>query len=184
MKHFCLILLFASPVWADALSIGIRGGIPFGDAFDAVRGRNFSLAGHNRFVLGPTLELRLPAGFGLNIDALYRRYNFETTTDAGAETKGAGQWEFPIMVRYHFPGIIARPFVGAGPVFQKITGITSTRNSTGLALGAGVDVKVPFVRLTPELRYSRRFQQPIVTLPLSGLTANSNQVDFMIGITF
>ncbi|HUQ94079.1 MAG TPA: outer membrane beta-barrel protein [Bryobacteraceae bacterium] len=184
MKHLAVFLFLAPLAPADSIGIGMRGGLPFGDAFESARSRDFTISGHNRFVLGPTLELRLPLGFGASFDALYRRYNFETISSTSSFFESGGQWEFPLMLRYRFPGIVARPFVAAGPVFQKITGVTSTRNSSGVALGGGLDIKIPLFHITPEIRYSRRFQEPFITLPLSGLRANANQFDFMLGITF
>lgn len=180
------LLLPAAPVLrADALSVGVRGGIPFGDAFDALDTGRLKLSGRNRFLIGPTLELRLPAGLGVSFDVLYRRYRFDTDTEGQTTSTGGGQWEFPLMLRYRFPGIVVRPFVGGGPTLQKLTGLTTIKSSTvGMALGAGLDIKVPFGHLTPELRYTRRFQDTAAG-GLSGLLkANNNQVDFVVGITF
>ena len=183
MKQLAL-LLFWTAVPAYAIDLGLRGGLPFGDAFESARTANFELKGRNRFVLGPTLELRLPAGLGVNLDVLYRRYQFETIVNGQTTTQGAGQWEIPVMLRYHFPGIVARPFIAGGPVWSTITGLTSTRNTTGLAIGAGLDISVPFGHLTPELRYSRRFQDTIVTPATAPLKSLSNQIDLMVGFTF
>lgn len=181
LKLALLSALLLLPAQADVIAVGVRGGLPFGDAFESLRARNFTIEGRNRFVVGPTVELRLPMGFGASFDALYRRYNFET----GQESQGAAQWEFPLMLRYRFPGIVAQPYVAGGPVFTRITGVRALRNSQGIALGAGVDIKVPFLRLTPELRYSRRFQQVLVETRFGQqMRANPNQVDLLVGITF
>ncbi|MBL8232861.1 MAG: outer membrane beta-barrel protein [Bryobacterales bacterium] len=175
----------ASSLRADALSVGVRGGLPFGDAFDAAESGRLKLTGRNRFLIGPTLELRLPAGLGVSFDVLYRRYRFETQTEGQTTTSGGGQWEFPLMLRYRFPGILVRPFVGAGPTLQRLTGVTSIRNNTvGLAMGAGLDIKVPFGHITPELRYSRRFQDTNASFLSNVLKANNNQFDFVVGVTF
>jgi hypothetical protein len=178
-----LLLLFAPVLFAgDALSVGMRGGIPFGDAFQG--DNRLNLKGKNRFLLGPTIELRLPAGLGVSFDVLYRRYLFEESSGGVTTSTGAAQWEFPLMVRYRFPGVVARPYVAGGPTFQTLTGVTKLRNTNGLALGAGIDIKVPFLHLTPELRYSRRFQDTSAGSPGRLLPANLNQVDFLVGFTF
>lgn len=175
----------ALPLCADALSVGVRGGIPFGDAFDAADTGRLKLSGHNRFLLGPTLELRLPAGLGVSFDILYRRYRFDTEGNGQKTSEGGGQWEFPLMLRYRFPGVIVRPFVGAGPTLQKLTGLTAIKSSTaGLAMGAGLDIRAPFGHFTPELRYSRRFQDTAAGGVNSLLKANNNQFDFVVGFTF
>lgn len=176
--RFLLLALLSLP--AFAIDLGVRGGLPFGDAFERLEARDFQVKGANRFVLGPTLELRLPLGFGASFDVLYRRYSFETSQGS----QGAAQWEFPLMMRYRLPGIIARPFVAGGPIFTKITGVTALKNSQGLALGAGLDVSVAGFHLTPELRWSRRFQDVVVETRYGSLKANANQVDLMVGFTF
>jgi hypothetical protein len=175
----------AASAKADNIGFGVRGGLPFGDAFESATSRNFEVRGRNRFVIGPTLELRLPAGLGASFDILYRRYGFDTISNGNTSTQSAAQWEFPLMMRYRFPGIVARPFIAGGPVWSKLTGITSTRNTTGIALGAGVDISIPLFHITPELRYQRRLQDTIATGATGiGVRSNSNQVDLMVGFTF
>jgi hypothetical protein len=178
MMRWFLALAMAMPVFA--IDLGVRGGLPFGDAFERGQNRQFNVKGANQFVVGPTLELRLPLGFGASFDALYRRYSFQT--DQG--NQGAAQWEFPLMLRYRFPGVIVRPFVAAGPIFTKITGVTAVKNSQGLALGGGLDISLAGKHLTPELRYSRRFQDVVVQTRYGSLQANANQIDLMVGFTF
>ncbi len=163
----------------DSLSFGVRGGIPFGEGLQAVQTQTFSAKGHQSFLLGPTVELRLPLGFGASFDFLYRRIGTESSTTPGATANG-GQWEFPFMARYRLPGVVARPYVAAGPVFYKVTGLPSLGSTSGLAMGAGLDVKIPLIRLTPELRYQRRFNDKTI----GGLPQNLNQVDLLLGITF
>lgn len=184
MKQLAFVLfLLAAPSYG--IDLGVRGGLPFGDAFESLRTSNFETKGRNRYVVGPTLEIRLPAGLGVSLDFLYRRYQFETTASSGGTVaKGAGQFEIPVMLRYHFPGIMARPFIAGGPVWSTITGLNSTRNSTGVALGVGLDIHIPFAHVTPELRYTRRFQDTTVSAPSGALKSLSNQVDLMVGFTF
>lgn len=180
MKHFLLILfaLMGERAGAEAISFGLRGGLPFGDGFKSIQTQSFSLKGHQSFLLGPTVELRLPLGFGASFDFLYRRIRSENVTTG--QENGGGQWEFPFMARYRLPGVVAHPYIAAGPVFYKVTGLPSFGSTSGIAFGAGVDVKVPLIRLTPELRYQRRFNDKTI----GGLPQNLNQVDLMLGVTF
>ncbi len=185
MKILLLALVAASGLYADALGFGVRGGLPLGDAFNSFENRDFRILGRNRFVVGPTLELRLPAGVGFSFDVLYRRYAFETTTGGTTTSTGASQWEFPLMFRYRFPGIIVRPFVAAGPTLNRLTGVTSIRNSTvGMAIGGGLDIAIPFFHITPELRYSRLFQEVTVRPGANSLMQHQNRIDFLVGFTF
>lgn len=184
MRLILCVLAAAGSLGADALGVGVRGGLPLGDAFKSVENRDFRILGRNRFVVGPTVELRLPAGLGVSFDILYRRYAFEVEDGTG-RTESAAQWEFPLMVRYRFPGIMVRPFVGAGPSLNRLTGVTSIRNSTvGVAMGAGLDITIPFFHITPELRYSRIFQENAVRPTLSSLLQNQNRFDVLVGFTF
>ncbi len=183
MKHLAFVLFLAA-MPSYAIDLGVRGGLPFGDAFESLRTQNFEYKGRNRFVIGPTLEIRLPAGLGINLDFLYRRYQFQNTNGGQTTTSGAGQFEIPVMLRYHFPGIVVRPFIAGGPVWSTITGLNSTGNSTGIALGTGLDIQVPFAHITPELRYTRRFQDTTVAAPLGSLKSLSNQIDLLVGFTF
>lgn len=184
-KMLMLLPLLTAPVMSgDALSVGVRGGLPIGDAFTSIENRDFRILGRQRFLIGPTLELRLPAGVGASFDVLYRRYSFETTVN-NTTTTGAGQWEFPLMVKYRFPGILVRPFVGAGPSFNRLTGVTSIRKSTvGMAVGAGLDIKIPFFHITPELRFSRLFQDNRAGPGTQSLAQNKTRFDVLVGFTF
>ncbi|MBI3679771.1 MAG: outer membrane beta-barrel protein [Acidobacteria bacterium] len=181
---FALYTASVAALSAGPVSFGVRGGLPFGDAFEAVKTGQIETVGKNRFLLGPTVELRLPAGVGFNFDILYRRFAFETRSPSGTLSDSGGQWEFPLMFRYRFPGVIVRPFVAAGPVFHKITGVTAVKDSTsGMAFGAGLDIKT-LVHITPEIRYSHRFQEASAGPLNRMLKANSNQWDIVVGITF
>ena len=80
MKTLWLLLMLPSAGVAGPFSLGIRGGIPLTDFFDNVNSGNFVLQSTtNRYIVGPTAELRLPAGFGLEVDALYRRFNYNSS---------------------------------------------------------------------------------------------------------
>lgn len=181
VKLAVVFLAGAAVLSADALSVGVRGGVPPGDAFESARSGNFTLRGHNRFIIGPTIELRLPMGLGVSFDVLYRRYAFESE----GTSQSAAQWEFPLMVRYFFPTPVVRPFLAAGPTFNKLTGVTSIRSSTvGFGFGGGLDIKIPFFHVTPEVRFSRIFQENRAGPSLSRLTQNQNRVDVLVGFTF
>ena len=52
---------------AQPFSIGVKGGIPLNDG--TVGGKDES----RPYVIGPSAEVRLPAGFAIEVDALYRR---------------------------------------------------------------------------------------------------------------
>ncbi len=101
-KRFLLSLLLASsPAWGQLFSAGIKGGVPLTDFFSTVQSQNFSFnPSTNRYIVGPTAEMHLPFGLGVEVDALYRHMSY---TGAGvfqgvaaASNFNSGNWEFPL----------------------------------------------------------------------------------------
>src|SRR4029077_20741586 len=78
----------------------------------------------------PTLELKLPLGFGVEVDALYRHFRYNSVSSlvdavSTLNTSG-GAWEFALLLKkrlYHGP---IQPFVSAGISFNKIAGLSQT----------------------------------------------------------
>lgn len=184
LSIFCLAIGISSlPVRAQSLSVGVKAGIPLNDAFtDSNNGSPFSpTAITNRYIIGPQVELRLPFHLGVEADALYR--HFVVNGD------GASQWEFPILLKYHFKGVpLVHPFVDAGPIFNHVSDIrlaTPNQSTAGLALGGGLDFHALIFHLTPEVRYVRWGSQNYNLGSLnSSLASNQNQVEFLVGFTF
>jgi opacity protein-like surface antigen len=183
-------------------SFGVRLGVPITDAFNTVESSNYAFnATTDRYVVGPTAELHLPFGFGLEVDALYRHMSYTGSGLVGSiagSSVNSGDWEFPLLVKYRFPMKIVRPYVDAGVAWDKLSGLTQSvkdsianqsptvvnQNTTaGFVLGGGIDVHIIKVHLMPELRYTRwgsaQFSDP------SGLLHSAqNQGEFLVGITF
>jgi hypothetical protein len=178
--RLAVLLLLALPAWAQGVSAGIRGGVPLTDAFDTVSGLvSFRDVPHH-WILGPTLEVRLPFGLGVTFDALYRRLEYEREGMPGSET--GGQWDFPVMLRYRFSGGAAQPFVAGGASFNKITDLNPSRSTAaGYVVGTGIELKAPFLRFTPEIRYTHPVKD---NFELDGLRTNRDQLVFLLGVTF
>ena len=90
----------------------------------------------NRYIVGPTAELRLPFGLGVEVDVLYRHFSYNSSgvigTIAGNLTNldtTSGSWEFPILAKYRFKGKIVHPFVSAGVAWDTLSGLTQTVTS-------------------------------------------------------
>jgi hypothetical protein len=178
-----LVALLASALPAQNISVGFRGGVPFTDAFKTVQSAaslGIVKIRPSHWIFGPTLEIRLPAGFGITFDALYNRLGYEAT---GQPRQSGGQWEFPAMLRYRIgPQPLVKPFLAAGGSFNKITGIRTPSSSvTGIVFGGGVEIKLPFMRLAPELRLSRRLSENVT---LGSVRSNLTQAVFLVGLTF
>ena len=218
MRHFFLFIICATAALAQPVSFGVRGGIPLTDLLNASSAlpqpgsqpsKPFTTT-TNRYIIGPTIEVRLPLRLSVGFDALYRHYNFSSPGFVTAppaiflqqdeeQTKG-GDWEFPLMAKYHFASKLVRPYVGAGVAWDRLAGSTSIvcalncgtsstppelhRDTvTGFVAGAGIDVHLLVLHLSPEIRYTRWGAQHFLA-STGVLSSNLNQAEFLFGITF
>ncbi len=191
--------LLGQVAFAQSISFGIRGGVPFTGGFSDLittsSGSAFvrQFSNSNEYLIGPMVELHLPLGFSVEADALYHPLDLTQQINNGTSTLTSStkinSWEFPILAKYHFlPFPIVKPYIEAGPSFRAIgSGINIKPSSTGFALGAGVEVKLLRLRIEPELRYIRWGADGLAN-GVSNLAAvaasNVNQVEFLVGIAF
>jgi opacity protein-like surface antigen len=213
MRFLCLLLLSAASAFSQPFSFGLRGGVPMTEFLDAAKSQTFSFTtSTNRYIVGPTAELKLPFGLGLEVDALYRRFSYNgnggisgiTTTFTSLDTT-SGAWEFPLLAKYHLPTKIVHPYVDAGVAWDKLSGLTqavtktvasvtsnsstsspaelSNSTSRGFVLGVGLSVKALVLHISPEIRFTRWGAQHFVD-PNGLLHSNLNQAEFLVGITF
>jgi hypothetical protein len=187
-----LLLLCACPLaFSQPFSAGLKVGLPMTDFLNTVNGVTSSTT--NRYIVGPMVELRLPAGLGVELDALYRHFDYTnivgSTANAVTSTGHAGAWEFPLLAKYKFPSRIARPYVEAGVAWDRLAGVTNavgitSQNDTvmGAVIGAGLDIHAIVIHIAPELRYTRWTSQHF---NVSGvLHSSQDQAEFLVGITF
>jgi hypothetical protein len=124
MRFHILALLFAAPLWAQTVSFGGKIGLPFNDPTTSY--------GESRpYTIGPTVEVRLPAGFAIEGSALYRRYgqtlsynyspdpsvsNGPSVSTMFTNRVRGNAWEFPVIGKYYLGSPEARwqPFIGSG----------------------------------------------------------------------
>jgi len=175
MKQFTLLLFAATMANAQHLSYGVKLGAPL---TDVVQGSGNVAASTTRLTIGPMFELRLPAGFGVEFDVLYKRFS----SNSGTGASNASSLDFPILGKYKMPGIIARPYAEAGFSFNKLSSIATFKlqDRKGLVLGAGIEFSLPKVHIAPELRYTRYNQN----VTLQSLLPNANQAEVLVGISF
>ena len=129
MKIFLFLLVTITTTQvasAQLVSFGVKGGVPF---LQSNQGGDES----PRYIVGPSIEFRLPAGFAIEVDALYRRvgstsrFGFSgnitiiptpTTpyVTSFIERMRGNYWELPVLGKYYFrPRTAAwQPFVGTG----------------------------------------------------------------------
>ena len=185
MKSFVLFALGAGTAFSQPFTAGVKLGIPVTNYLGAVETADVSFPSYtNRYLGGPTVELRLPFGLGIEVDALYRHYYFQTngsvTIPSGTimlNARGStNDWEFPVLAKYRLPSKLVRPFLDAGIAWATLQGFRQTETVVspisipapadlnqpahntvkGAVIGGGLDIKAPYgVHLSPELRYTR-----------------------------
>ena len=206
MRPVFLLLLGAVSAWAQLFSYGVKAGVPLNNFLDAARSQHFAFnANTNRYIVGPTAELHLPFGLGVEVDILYRHFDYNgsgTLVDVITNSRTTGNaWEFPLLAKYRIPTKIVHPYVDAGVAWDTLSGLTEaiTRNSIttstsspaelnttatrGLVMGAGLSVKLLMVHVSPEIRITRWGGQHFID-PNGLLHSNLNQGEFLLGITF
>jgi hypothetical protein len=72
MKGFALVFLFALSAAAQPVSVGVLGGVPLIDQTQTY-GNPLDHDESRPYIIGPSLEVRLPAGFAIEADGLYQR---------------------------------------------------------------------------------------------------------------
>jgi opacity protein-like surface antigen len=202
MRPVLLFLLASTSIFAQPFSAGIKGGIPLTDFVDAAGNGTFNYtASTQRYIIGGVAELRLPAGLGVEFDALYRHLSY---TGSGnlvdlftSSSTTANNWEFPLLLKYRFHFPVVRPYVDAGVAWDTLTGFKQTvnevtnselsdlkKNTTmGFVVGAGVDIHAIFLHISPEIRFTR-WNSAQISDSTGLLHSNQNQGEFLVGITF
>jgi opacity protein-like surface antigen len=211
-KTFLVLSVWAAAAFAQPIGFGLKVGAPLTEAFDTATGPSSSYTSSTkRYLIGPQVELRLPAGLGIELDALYTRLNFASVSGVASSfvtaATVADAWEFPLLLKYKFGGANAgvaavKPFVDTGASFRRLTNISQIRNfvtgsqnntnpaelqdrnATGFVIGGGVEIRALFIRISPEVRFTRwgtaNFREGVSNL----LETNRNQGQFLVGIHF
>ena len=212
---FCGQLAFGQ---LGPLSIGAKVGVPLSDAFevsslDSCAGAavcsilNYS-SKTKRYTFGPTVELRLPHGFGIEFDALYNRLNYDSyffrRTPSSGELSAftstrADRWNFPTLLKWRHDVHRISPFIDGGIAFDHIGGVESNflngktsnppeltnPNSEGFVAGGGIDFRaLPHVHLMPEIRFTRWFSRNFTPALGTAFGTNQNEATFLLGIAF
>jgi outer membrane protein with beta-barrel domain len=207
-----LLLFAALPAHAQLVQWGVKAGVPVTENFATASGlRQSFTSSTNRYVVGPTVEVALPHGFGFELDALYKRLHFNGTTTSidvvTQEKTTANSWEFPLLLKYKPTEGGIRPFVDAGVSFHSIADVkqlvstrviprpvavvTATDNppelndnfNAGFVLGGGIELRAPLIHISPEIRYTRWGSENFRS-PSGFLNSSQNQVEFLVGFTF
>jgi hypothetical protein len=199
-KLFALGVFFAVSAGAETFSFGVIGGAPFTDVVNSVTQNSVSyVANSTNFTVGPTFQVNLPLSLRFEVDALYRPYSFSvlplsvvivgpniSQVSAAPATASASEWRFPFLLQYRFHTPVVKPFLEVGISFDHLAAISQAaqnlgsinESNAGVVVGGGVDVKIPFVRLSGELRYTH-----YGSAYFEGLS-NVNQAEVLFGLHF
>jgi Outer membrane protein beta-barrel domain len=214
MRFWFLFITAAACAAAQPFSFGIKAGVPLRDFLDAVNSDNFGyFSTTNRYIIGPTAELHLPFGFGVEFDVLYRHFSYTSLSNpvdllVNSSTT-AGAWEFPLLAKYRFRMRLARPFVDAGVAWDTLSGLTQTISQTilpsgatttsstsspmelrhntvsGFVAGGGLDIHALVLHISPEIRYTYWGSQHFAFLsPVGAGGIQSNQSQFELLVGF
>lgn len=188
-KTVSVFLVVCAAAAAQPISAGLKFGVPLNDAFSVQSPNPLSyVAQTQRYTVGPFIELRLPAHLAIEIDALYRRYGYQTAPLFSRAPVRASSWEFPVLGKYRLFSGPVQPYIEGGVAFSRLTDIPqvlelSSRNNYGVVAGAGIELRLGFARISPEIRYTgwtRRFFDS----PGDYLQSNRNQATVLVGISF
>lgn len=200
MRKFLLLLsLCAIPAFpASIFSVGILGGVPFTDVVNNPNQLPYVFTStSSNYTVGPSVQINLPLNLRFEFDALYRPYSFATTSTAPLPSGvvppsvSANQWAFPMLAQYRFKFPVVSPFVEAGLSVDHLSSVSVTgsnitsgagelirQTNAGVVIGGGVDVKIPFIRISGELRYTRQGEPYFANL------SNLNEAEFLVGVRF
>jgi len=196
MKPLLLILLGAVSALAQPVGFGVKVGVPMTDFFDTIQSKNFGFNSNTKqYIAGAELEVRLPLGLGIEFDALYHPLAYTGTANGGTENVTAHSFEFPLLVKYKFPSKVVRPFVDAGVAFSTLTDLKTTvtnvatnssgttKSPIGFVMGAGIDIHLLILHISPEIRYTHWGSAAFVD-PLSLVQGSQNQAEVLLGVVF
>lgn len=187
-QTFLCFLVWAGIARAQPVVGGLKIGIPFTDAVNTIQNLVLpppvSVSGYELGVYG---EVRLPAKFSIEVDALHRGYTFNLQTgNVQGGSVSASSWEFPILLKYHLLKGPIKPYVEGGLSFSHISSVENllvspnNNGNFGIALGAGVDIHVLVLHISPEIRYTGYALKTFDGI----ITSNRNQVAFLVGVGF
>ncbi|MEO8051356.1 MAG: outer membrane beta-barrel protein [Acidobacteriota bacterium] len=187
-KVFFLLLVSSTCVLAESpFGVGLKAGVPLNDALATTPGGAISyFQSTHRFTIGPFVEFRLPGGFGVEIDALYRSYSFRQAL-AQSPSVSTNAWEFPVLATKSFFGGPISPYIEGGVALSHLSvrdvAELNHNNNYGIVLGAGISLNLGSLRVAPEIRYNGWAFQGFSS-PFGGLHSNRNQATVLVGVSF
>lgn len=198
---------------SDAISVGVKAGVPTTEIVRTA-GEIVGLpykANVSRFTIGPVLNVRFPKGLGLEIGAMYKRFQQHAGQRVVTSTPSqplewvylphslsGRSWEFPILGQVRFGQGPFRPYMETGVSFNRLSNIfvvscpvPSLRcpPTTSYAPGGTSESRAGFVvGGGAELKLRSVRLSPGIRFTRYGETTawlpSVNSVDVLLGLTF
>jgi len=186
-KIFLFLAAMAGVQAQSPFGFGLKAGVPLNDALSTTPGGAIDyFQSTHRFTIGPFAEVRLPGGFAVELDALYRSYSFRQALPQ-APSVPANAWEFPVLAKKRWFGGPISPYIEGGVALSHLSvknvAELNHNNNYGIVLGAGVSLNLGVIRVAPEIRYNGWAFQSFSS-PFGGLRSNRNQAIVLVGIGF
>ena len=196
-------LVISSPLLAQAVSLGVRAGIPITPMLTADGPQQSSKP---RWMIGALIDVHLWHGAGLGADFLLQRAGLGISP-AGSRRATVWRWEVPVTFIYRFRAP-ARPFVRTGISVNRVFDIGGAtgcahgpfgeqfyclqgsslaelrhRGTSGLVGGAGLRFKFKKLWLEPEVRLTHWIDRNFGVQD-SAVRSNLNQIGILAGVIF
>ena len=199
----CFLILLAAVIFppqaiAQAVEFGVVGGVPLTPVTP-----RYTHNDSRPYLIGPSIEFRLPASFAIEVDGIYRRigsnrsgqFNSDTGLTSYSYRTTGNSWEVPVLGKYYFQPrhSLFRPFIASGFSLRTITENSkyvsgpnppasssfSSRDAldVGAVVAAGLHFKPGRFSVDPQFRYSRWGSG-------NNNRVSKNQTGFVLGIRF
>lgn len=195
MRHFLLLICGAATVLGQTLEYGVLGGGSLTDAFHSQTVPTGSAtlpfdrfySSSTDWILGASAEFHIKRYLSLEVNGLYRKLHFVTAAvEPGGSLNSVSPspvitWEFPVLAKYRFRWRGVQPFVEGGPSFRTAGNLNGTDPSHyGGTAGAGLDVHVGILNISPVLRYTRWSADSIRSAQPN---SDRNQLEFLVEVS-
>jgi hypothetical protein len=182
VKTFSTLLVLAGLAAAQPVGAGLKVGGLLNEVLSLSNSATlvpFTAEAH-RYIVGPYFELRLPFQMAVEVDALYRNYDFRN----GAASTGVSSWEFPMLLKHKILAGPVKPYFEGGLSFNRLADVKNVSinhlTNYGIVAGGGVELHLLVLKISPEVRYNGWIFRSFDGLAQS----HRNQVSLLVGIGF
>lgn len=141
----------------------------------------------NTYIVGASLEFDVLESLSVEVDGLYRPLH---ARDAIIRPDGSRHdgvrftvltWEFPLLAKYRFALRGLKPFLELGPSLRAAGNLNDANPShCGITGGAGVEVRLGKLKISPALRYTRWAKD---ASPQDGLRTIPNRAEILVAFS-